>query len=283
MTAIGSGIVEPDVGKFIRIKSSFGAALVSADSRAHGRWARPIAVGLTVLGLAIFAFFMVTILTTAPWNAVIGEDRRWYQEAALRWLHGGFWYYPEQVAGPYVITPGHVLYPPVALVWLVPAAFLPDVLWWGIPLVVTAAIVWWHRPSVWAWPIIAVCLAYSWSAETIAVGGLSLWVLMFVALGTRWRPFFALVFLKPSLFPLALLGVRSRGWWVTAISLLVLSLAFLPMDLDYLRVLVNARGPLASLLYSGRDLPILAIPVAAWAAGRERSGDVIEATHKQFG
>jgi hypothetical protein len=240
--------------------------------RVPQRWRKPIAAGLSGLGLALFAFFLLTILTVAPYNTVVGLDRGIYHDAALRWLAGGFWFYPEQLAGPYEIIQGHILYPPAALPWLVPGAFLPDLLWWGIPLAGTAAIVVWHRPAAWSWPLMAGCLAYWWSAEIIASGNPTIWIMLFAALGTRWRPAFALVLLKPSLFPFAFLGVRSRGWWLAVAAIAAVSLALLPMWLDYLRVLVNARGPLASIWYSARDVPLVAIPLLAWLASPGRKG-----------
>lgn len=239
------------------------------------RWGRPVAVGLTCFFLAVFFFLFATILTTPPYSGVVGADRRIYHDAALRWAQGGFWYYPDQIAGPYSIAVGHILYPPVALLWLVPAALLPDLLWWGLPIVVTGVIVWWHRPAEWAWPVIGLCLAQTNSPELIAAGNPVLWIVMFAALGTRWCPGFALVMLKPSLFPVALLGARSRRWWWTAAILASVSIVLLPMDVDYLHVLINARGPLASPLYSFGDLPLLGIPLVAWAAQRRHSRVVV--------
>ena len=60
----------------------------------------------------------------------VGVDRAQYHDAAVRMLSEGTWYVPEQVQGAYEIGKGHVFYPPIALFWLVPAAFLPDALWW---------------------------------------------------------------------------------------------------------------------------------------------------------
>ena len=113
----------------------------------------------------------------------------------------------------------------------------------------------------------AACLAFPWSAVVIAAGNPVMWIVMFVALGTRWPAAYALVFLKPSIFPFALLGVRSRAWWVTLGVLVALSLGLAPMWLDYLNVLLNARGPSASVWYSAREAPLVAIPVIAWRAG----------------
>lgn len=240
--------------------------------RVAQRWRKPLAVGLSLLGLAMFAFFLVTILTVAPYNTVVGLDRGIYRDAALRWLAGGFWFYPEQLAGPYEIIQGHILYPSAALPWLVPGALLPDVLWWGIPLVGTAAIVAWHRPAAWSLPLMAGCLAYWWSAEIIASGNPTIWIMLFAALGTRWRWAFSLVMLKPSLFPLALFGARDRRWWLALSALGMLSLATAPMTIDFLRVLLNARGPMVSIWYSARDVPLVAIPLVAWVASQRRRG-----------
>jgi len=221
-------------------------------------------VGLTALGIGVFALVLWSLVTMPQYNWLVGIDRGIYHDAALRWIGGGFWYYPEQVAGPYVLTTGHVLYPPVAMLWLVPAAFLPDPLWWAIPICVTAAIVWRHRPAPWTWPLMGACLAWNVTAQFTASGNPSLWIMMFIAVGTLWRPAFALVLLKPSLFPLALFGIRDRGWWVIVAGFAVLTFVTLPMTLDYARVLLNARGPVASIFYSVRDLPLLVIPLIAW-------------------
>ena len=234
------------------------------------RWGRPVALGLSVLGLVVFAFWFALLLAHADYRWVVGIDRAIYRDAALRWLGGGAWYLPDQLAGPYPILVGHVLYPPVALLWFIPAAFLPDLLWWAIPIGTVAWVVARHRPALWAWPVMAACLAYNWTPQIIVAGNPSMWIAAAIAAGTLGRPAFAFVLLKPSLFPLALLGVRSRGWWISVVAVTALSLLTLPMMLDYLRALLNARGPLATILYSARDLPMLAIPLIAWA-GRGRA------------
>jgi hypothetical protein len=243
-----------------------------------GRWAHPVRLGLALFtALTAIAFFWrLWVVLSVGEGSVVGVDRGIYREAVLRWAGGGFWYYPEQVAGPYTIIQGHVLYPPTSLVWLAPAAFLPDALWWGLPICVIAGIVWHHRPAIWAWPVMGLCLSTFWSVEIIASGNPGLWIAMFAALGTVWRPAFALVLLKPSLTPIALLGARSRGWWALLAALVLVSLALLPMWVDYLHVLLNGRGPLAVAWYSIRDVPLVAVPLVAWAARARPAG--IDAT-----
>ena len=95
---------------------------------------------------------------------------------------------------------------------------------------------------------------------------------MFAALGTVWRPAFALVLLKPSLGPFALLGARSRGWWVLLAAFILVSLALLPMWIDYLHVLLNGRGSVAVVWYSIRDVPLVCVPLVAWAARARPDG-----------
>lgn len=233
------------------------------------RFAGPIRLGLVLFTIATaIAFFMrLWMVFAVETGGVVGVDRSIYREAAQRWVGGGAFYYPEQISGPYEIVQGHILYPPAALAWLVPAAYLPDLLWWGMPLAVIAGIVVRHRPALWAWPLIGLCVATFSSVEIIASGNPGLWIAMFVAVGTVWRPAFALVLLKPSLFLFALPGIRSRGWWVIAAALAAVSFLLLPMSLNYVQVALNARGANASLFYSIRDVPLMLVPLIAWATG----------------
>lgn len=71
--------------------------------------------------------------------------------------------------------------------------------------------------------------------------------------------------------PLALIGIRDRRWGWTVAGIAAVSLLFLPMWPTYIGVLLDARHP-AGLLYSAQDIPMLAIPLIAWAL-RARSGD----------
>jgi hypothetical protein len=231
------------------------------------RWYRPLALGLALLGL-VFAGWNFYQLTQPMWGQLWGMDRAIYHDAAVRWLRGDVFYYPQQLTGPYEIRQGHVLYPPTALIWLLPGALLPDFVWFGLPPLVVAAVVVWHRPKPWAWPVLAALLASNDTAQMLVSGTPTTWIALFVAIGTVWRPAFALVFLKPTLAPFALLGIRHRGWWVGTLFLGAVSLLMLPMWLDYLRVVLNATGPLATPLYSVKDAPLVALPVVAWISGR---------------
>ena len=233
------------------------------------RWSQPLALGLTLLGL-VLAFRNFYVLGQPAWHDLLGMDHRIYDEAVVRWLHGDGFYYPQQIAGPYVIAQGHVLYPPTALMWLLPGAFLPDIMWFGLPPLILLAVIAWHRPTRWAWPAMAGLLAITDTAQMLVSGTPTTWIAVAMAVGTLWRPAFALVLLKPTLLPFALLGLRHRGWWVVVAALAAVSLAMLPMWVDYLRVVMNARGPLATPLYSGKDVALVLIPIVAWVGGRRR-------------
>jgi len=239
------------------------------------RLSAPLALGVILLALVIFAFFLWTQATDPRYASLWGVDRGIYREAGLRVLSGGSWFYPEQVTGqPYEVIVGHVMYPPVAMLWLVPAALLPDVLWWAIPLAVIAAIVIRHRPSPWGWAAIAACLAYPPTSQMLVSGNPGLWIAAACAIGTVWRPAFALVLAKPSLFPLALLGVRDRGWWVITAAGLAVSLVMLPLTLQWFDVMLNARGFFSGPLYAFRDLGWMLLPLIAWVCRRGGRDDV---------
>ncbi len=91
----------------------------------------------------------------------------------------------------------------------------------------------------------------------------------FVALATRYRWPGVLVALKPSIFPFALVGIRSRGWWIAAG---VLALAALPFGFgmwsEWIAAMRNAQG---GLLYSLGDVPLLCLPLVARMARTSRS------------
>jgi hypothetical protein len=228
------------------------------------RLSGPIALGATFLALIIFAFFLWTQVTDPRYAPLWGVDRAIYREAGLRVLAGGQWFLPEQVTGqPYDVIVGHVMYPPVAMLWLVPAALLPDLLWWAIPLAVIAVIVVRHRPSMWGWAAIAVCLAYPPTSQMLVSGNPGLWIAAAAAIGTVWPAGYALVFAKPSLFPFALLGARDRRWWLLTGLGLAVSLAMLPLTLEWIGALTNARGYFSGPMYAFRDLGWMLIPLIA--------------------
>ena len=96
-----------------------------------------------LLSIAVFALPLLFVAITP--NALeqpVGVDYVLYRDAAARWLAGGPFFEPYQLAGPYAISAGDILYPPVGLWLFVPFAVLPApvaaVMWWAIPIGITA-------------------------------------------------------------------------------------------------------------------------------------------------
>lgn len=196
-----------------------------------------------------------------------GADYRLYMAASARWLAGGPFYEPYQVAGPYQVIAPAILYPPTALVLFAPFTGLPAALWWAIPLSVTAWIMWAHHPRPVSWPVMALCLAVPTTAEVVYAGNPVLWVVAAVALGTRYGWPAVAVLLKPTLAPFALWGVHRRSWWLALATGAAMSLLFLSMWPDYLAVLKNARDP-NGIAYSLNQVPTMLLPIVAWIGGR---------------
>src|SRR4029079_246770 len=84
---------------------------------------------------------------------------------------------------------------------------------------------------------------------------------------------------KPSLGPFALFGVWRRSWWVAAAVVVVASLLFGPRWLAWLTSMRNAEG--GGLLYSSREIPMLLLPLVAWAF-RTREGVPLPARLTRF-
>lgn len=220
-------------------------------------------------------WYVVAALFTAAWlwqyasnpgpvAHLAGLDYRNYAEATHAWLDGGTWYLPRQLDGPYEIVPGDVLYPPTWLLLFVPAAFAPWPLWWAIPLGITAAMLWWLRPAPLAWATIAAFVAWPPTAVHLLTGNPGIWLVAALALATRYRWPAAFLLSKVTVAPLALFGARDRRWWLTALALVLASLPFAAMWPTYVQVLLDAEST-AGIFYSAQDLPMLMIPLVAWA------------------
>lgn len=250
-----------------------GAPWVARSARPAiaSRWSHPIAIGAAVLGCLVFGYLVFVQVTDQYFAPLRGLDRTIYREAALRVLFGGSWFYPEQVAGqPYEVVAGHVLYPPAAMLWLLPAALLPDVLWWAIPLAIITTMVVHHRPTPWGWAAIAGCLAYPASSQLVVAGNPGLWMAAAMAVATVWRPAAGFILFKPSLFLFALYGMRHRGWWVIVAAGATVSLLTLPAQVEWIAAIVNARGFSSGPLYSLRDVGLMLIPVVAFLTRTNR-------------
>ena len=146
---------------------------------------------------------------------------------------------------------------------------LPFQLWWVLAVGLLGYVVWSWRPALWAVALILVCLAFPNQPVLYFRGAPVIVFAALVAAALRWKWPGALILLKPSILPFALIGIRTRGWWITAGILLVLSLPLIPLIPDWLRAIVDARGR-DGWLYSVKDLPLLMVPVIAYL-GRTRS------------
>jgi hypothetical protein len=148
-------------------------------------------------------------------------------------------------------------------VLLLPFTILPLPFWWLIPLGIVGWVVWRLRPSVLGWAGILAALAAPPTIGTLVNGNPVIWATAALALGTlyAWPAVFAAF--KVSIAPFALFGCWHRSWWLAAGTALLLSLAFLPMWQDYVRVMLNSTNP-RGLLYSIADVPLLMVPLIAW-------------------
>ena len=143
--------------------------------------------------------------------AMAGSDYRLYMDAASRWLSGAPLYPPAQLAGAYTDAMRPVLYPPQVMLLFVPFTVLAPAIWYGIPIAITVAIIAWHRPNRWGWLLMgAIVASFPMLFLPYLAGTPTIWIAAFFAAGTRWPWVASLVLLKPSLLPLALIGIRDR-------------------------------------------------------------------------
>lgn len=235
----------------------------SRERKAHGRsWTRPASA--IVISMAV-TWLVITTVGNVLWNPEAwGYDYRFYQAVGARWLADGSYYWPYQLAGPYDFTMMvDVLYPPNALYLFVPFAVLPAILWWSIPAAVLVYVVASYRPLLWAVAVMFLCLCYGRAQYAWVMGNTDIWMTAAVAAGLRWGWPVVFLFLKPTMAPLTLIGIRRRSWWVAVAVVAVLSLPQLPLWFDYLAAMRNLS---LAADYSLGSLPILAVPVVAWLA-----------------
>ena len=231
---------------------------------------------LSWIAATLILVFVAVDLVDAVVNSTtlrdqIGVDYRLYMSAATNWLHGGTFYQPYQLAGPYPISPGDILYPPVALVLFVPFAYLPVVTWWVIPAMAVAWCLYQLRPERVAVLWIAVCLAWPTTPLKILTGNPVIWAAAAMALGVLYYWPSILVLIKPSLFPFALFGVHERSWWLALGAFALVCLPFGTLWIDWIHSILNSQG--GGIAYSILEAPMLALPVVAWL-GRTRASPI---------
>jgi hypothetical protein len=223
-----------------------------------------------VVGIARIA---IVLANPTYFSSAAGGDLDWQMQATYRWLAGDTWYMPYQLSGPYYNQSGN-LYPVVVVPLYLAFTVLPHVLWWVIPIGVMVAFLIWTRPTPWGRALIAACLTLpAISIVHLINGNTTMWVAMLIALGYRWPWVTALIApFKPSLFPFAFLGIRSKSWWVAATVLVAVNIPLIPVWLEYVQVLRNAYGEQVNPFYAARDLPMLAVPFIAWATRTNARG-----------
>lgn len=237
---------------------------------AEGRIGRGLfairSAALGVLGGAVVAQAVVTAGDLSGWvpgPSVWGQDLAAYRDAAARWLSGGSFYLPRQLAGPWWFqTFTEPVYPPTSLALFAPFTVLPALLWWLVPALALVWALWARRPSPLGWALVAVALLSRNSVYAWAVGNPVIWeaAALSVAVASR-RPWaWALAVVKPSWGPLALLGARDRRWWAVAALWGAVALLTLPLWPQWIAVVRNSPGFGYSLV---SDLPVVAVPLLA--------------------
>ena len=221
-----------------------------------------------VLSVAVFVVPIVFVaLIPNPLTQPLGVDLTLYRDVATRWLAGGPYFEPRQLAGPYTIEAGDILYPPVALWLFVPFVVLPAILWWAIPLGLIAWAIWRLQPRPEVWPFLALCIAWPTTLLKTWTGNPVIWAVAALALAMLYRWPAVFVLLKTSLLPFAFFGANRRSWWIALAVLVIMSVPFGSLWSDWVMSVVNSRG--GGLLYSALEIPMLLLPLIAWA-GRTR-------------
>lgn len=245
--------------------------------RAHPRlalWYRPLMLGLAVPPL-LFGLAVLNVEAQIT-HGITGADLRVFVELGHRWLATGTIYAPYQLTGPYSAamtaditqTPG--VYPSAIGPLFVPLTLLPfpltAVLWWAVPWAFLAYALWRWRPAPWTWPLMAIGLG--WPQWSIWSGGTSMWIMAAAAAGLLWRWPSALILLKPTFAPLALIGIRDRQWWIAVAVIAAVTLV--GPGLDYVAVVANATDSLG-VLHSAAETPMVLVPLVGWLGRTEAS------------
>jgi hypothetical protein len=253
----------------IRLFSAKSHGAKALNARTISMVAAVVLISLAIVeGIVLFAFI------DAPGDWSFGMDYRFYRDLGQQWLADGSFYRPHQLAGPYdVALMTDVLYPPIALLVFVPLTVIPAPVWWLVPLA-SLAVAWWRwAPAPWTWPIALLLLLWPRSMATFYYGNADMWVLAGVAGGLLGGWPAVLVLLKPTLAPLALVGVRHRSWWVIPVAALAHIALTAPLWFDYFTAMRNLR---IGWEYSVGSLPLVLIPIVLWLGrSRQASGDPV--------
>jgi len=97
-----------------------------------------------------------------------------------------------------------------------------------------------------------------------------MWIGAAIAAGVRWGWPSTFVSFKPSLAFFALLGIRSRAWWIAVGGIALASLPLLSLWLLYPTVMRNSS---AQFTYSLSNLPFFCLPIVAWLTSTRRGSE----------
>ena len=239
------------------------------------RFALLVLTGVILAFAALDAAVVLPLSLTYHGGVAVGMDFGIYMDRTHDWLAGDGFYRSRQLTGqPYDIQNGDSFYPPTLLYLLVPFALgLPAILWWLIPFAIIAAALIHIRPPTWTWPIMAFALLLPRAAPVLVLGNPSIWMIAAAFAGVAWGWPAVLVLLKPTISPVALIGIRQRSWWIALGVLVLVSLPFGAMWLDYVTALLNAQNS-RGLEYTLGEWPLMLAPLAAWLgrASLDRDG-----------
>lgn len=201
----------------------------------------------------------------------VGGDLDLYRHATTRWMEGGPFYEPFQLAGSYGLWDRPtmpILYPPTTIPLFAIFTVLPTFLWWAIPAAIVLGVLKHLRTRPTALLICGLLVIWpTTSISVIWVGNPAMWACAALALATA-RPWAGpLVLLKPSLAPFAFFGIRNRSWWIGMAAWAAVAVAFLPLWGAYVIAVMNTGE---SIFYSTWNIPLMLVPVMGWL-GRERT------------
>jgi hypothetical protein len=113
----------------------------------------------------------------------------------------------------------------------------------------------------------SLCLAWPRSAGSLLAGNTDMWAMAFVGAGAVAGWPLALLVIKPTFAPVALIGSTRRSMWIAGVIAATGSLLFLPLWVEYFSVIRNSGLGLDYILL---NLPLVLLPVVAWAGSRRR-------------
>lgn len=210
---------------------------------------------LTLAGVLLLALgYQVWISATHPLGVFghWGADYTGYMNATRTFLDGGSFYTTEPIVteAQRIVS---IFYPPIVLLLFIPMSLLPAVAWWLVPVGTIAYVAYRQCLTDWQRVALLAALASGFIVPLVSGNG-TLWVAAAIVAGNRWGWPAAFIVIKPTLAPWALIGIRSRSWWVATAGLGLASLALLPMWFDWARVILGYRDGgyyLAALLSPG--------------------------------